>query len=72
MAEAPVPDRPNFTANAPEGLKVPGVSRRCASGRGAVSHLARVDSINDPPMAVLDWHGRRHFAFGERPREAST
>ena len=27
---------------------------------------------HDTPMAVVDWQGRRHFAFGERPREASS
>jgi hypothetical protein len=27
---------------------------------------------HDTPMAALDWQGRRHFAFRERSREASS
>jgi hypothetical protein len=38
--------------------------KRCGLGASRFNH--------DTPMAVLNWQSRRHFAFGERHREASS
>ena len=78
MAEAPGSGSPQHHSNAPTGLKDPWghadaliqTMRWIRTKNGEPLGASRFN--HDTPMAVLNWQGRRHFAFGERPREASS